>query len=162
MPPLLEILLLVQLAMLLLLAVASAARLPIAQRFWPHFLRPVALTSADSSKSAPRATTLATAQHTAPAAKKSSGPVQLVVIVRDGMPSDRVAGFAAGTLQVDTTTPADAGPTNKLLLELLSASLGLPANAIGLVKGHYQARKTVQVSGLTLEDIQAKIAGPRG
>lgn len=161
MPPLLEILLITQLALLLLLAIASAAGLPIAKRFWPHFLRPVALTSADTSKPAPRASTTSAAKLSQPAAKKPSGPVQLVVVVRDGMPADRVAGFAAGTLQVDTTTPADAGPTNKLLLELLSASLGLPTNAIGLVKGHYQARKTVQVTGLSLEDIQAKLSGPR-
>ena len=165
MPPLLEFILLLELVALVILGGLAAAGMPLAKRFWPLFLKDIALTSSDDKRatatSRPSAPTMLQQAKAASATKKPSAPVQLVVVVRDGMPADRIAGFAAGTLQVDTMSPADAGPTNKVLLELLAAGLGVPQNAVGLIKGHYQARKTIQISGLSLEEIQDRIGSPR-
>ena len=55
--------------------------------------------------------------------------------------------------------PPDRGKANDAALELLAESLGLAASNLRLVSGHGSRDKTVEISGLTLDEAERRLAG---
>ena len=62
-----------------------------------------------------------------------------------------------GQLKVYVTAPPVEGAANEALVALLAERLNLPKRAISIVRGATGRQKTVEISGLTLEEVRAKI-----
>ncbi len=63
-----------------------------------------------------------------------------------------------GSLKVRLTAPPVDGAANEALLALLARRLGLPKRQVSIVHGASGRQKTVEISGLSLEAIQQKLA----
>jgi len=62
-----------------------------------------------------------------------------------------------GMLKARITAPPVDGAANEALVALLAAQLDLPRRAITIVRGANSRQKTVEIAGITLEDMQQKI-----
>ena len=62
-----------------------------------------------------------------------------------------------GQLKVHVTAPPVEGAANEALVALLAERLDLPKRAISIVRGATGRQKTVEIIGLTLEEMRAKI-----
>ncbi|MFL5628409.1 MAG: DUF167 domain-containing protein [Ktedonobacteraceae bacterium] len=62
-----------------------------------------------------------------------------------------------GMLKARITAPPVDGAANEALVALLAAQLGLPRRAITIVRGASSRQKTVEIVGMTLEDMQQKL-----
>ncbi len=63
-----------------------------------------------------------------------------------------------GSLKARLTAPPVDGAANEALLALLAERLALPRRAISIVRGATGRQKTIEIAGLTLEDIARKLS----
>ena len=66
-----------------------------------------------------------------------------------------------GKLKVRLTSPPIDGAANEALVALLAEELGLPKRQITIVRGASGRQKTVEITGVTLEDIEQKLNGKK-
>lgn len=71
--------------------------------------------------------------------------------------SKNALAWEEGILKVRLTAPPVDGAANEALVAFLADQLGLPRRAITIVRGATARRKTVEIAGLTLEDLQHKL-----
>ena len=83
--------------------------------------------------------------------------VQLALKVVPGASRDRIVGVLGDALKVAVSKPPAGGAANKAVIQLLAARLGLPAAAITITRGHTNPRKEVLVTGLTVEELAARL-----
>jgi uncharacterized protein YggU (UPF0235/DUF167 family) len=62
-----------------------------------------------------------------------------------------------GGLKARLTAPPVDGAANEALQELLAKRLALPRRAISIVRGATSKQKVVEITGLTLPDIQQRL-----
>ena len=62
-----------------------------------------------------------------------------------------------GKLKVRLTSPPIDGAANEALVALLAEELGLPKRQITIVRGASGRQKTVEITGVTLEDMEHKL-----
>ena len=62
-----------------------------------------------------------------------------------------------GKLIVRLTSPPIDGAANEALVALLAEELGLPKRQITIVRGASGRQKTVEITGVTLEDVEQKL-----
>ena len=55
------------------------------------------------------------------------------------------------------TAPPVDGAANEALVELLAEQLGLPKRHISIIRGATGRQKTVEITGVTLEDVEQKL-----
>jgi len=90
--------------------------------------------------------------------KERSGPKKMAVIsikVVPGAKKNRVVGKYGDAIKVQVSAPPEGGKANQAVIEVLAEALGVRANQISIIRGHTQARKTVQVDGL--EQVAAEL-----
>jgi uncharacterized protein YggU (UPF0235/DUF167 family) len=56
------------------------------------------------------------------------------------------------------TAPPERGKANEATLELLADTLGLAATKLRLVSGHGSRDKTVEITGLTTDEAERRLA----
>ncbi len=71
--------------------------------------------------------------------------------------SKNALAWEEGILKVRLTAPPVDGAANEALVVFLADQLGLPRRAITIVRGATARQKTVEITGLTLEDLQHKL-----
>jgi uncharacterized protein len=94
---------------------------------------------------------------TTAAASPISLPVKLRVKVVPKASRDEIVGWLGDALKVSVTAPPVRGQANDALVTLLARALGLARARITVVAGGSAARKTVEIEGLSLEEIRARI-----
>jgi len=62
-----------------------------------------------------------------------------------------------GALKARLKAPPVDGAANKALIELLAECLAIPRRAITIVRGTTSRQKTVEIEGMTLEEVERKI-----
>ena len=62
-----------------------------------------------------------------------------------------------GQLKARLTAPPVDGAANEALIALLAERLDVPRRSISIVRGASSRQKTVEIAGLSLEDIQQKL-----
>ena len=62
-----------------------------------------------------------------------------------------------GKLKVRLTSPPIDGAANEALVALLAEQLALPKRQITIVRGASGRQKTVEITGVTLEDMEHKL-----
>ena len=76
--------------------------------------------------------------------------------------ADRVGPYVDGTLQVRVTRPPVDGEANRAVQRLVAAALGVPPSAMSLVVGTRSRVKRFRVMGLSLADLEARLAALGG
>lgn len=155
--------------------------------YWQHMLKPVAFTAADGAGAqqvASRGIALETASGVkeiravgagaAPSEGKiagealarggggsggggSSGTVTVTVVLTDNSPMDMITGYENGMISMTVTGSAQSGSTNQIVARTLADALGVAESKVVLIKGHYDPRKTLQISGVSANDLASKL-----
>jgi uncharacterized protein (TIGR00251 family) len=69
-----------------------------------------------------------------------------------------VVGRYGEAWKVRVAAPPERGKANDATLEVLAESLGLASSDLRLVSGHGSRDKTVEISGLTLDEAERRLA----
>lgn len=77
----------------------------------------------------------------------ASGDVLVAVHVQPGARRAGVVGLHGDALKVRVDAPPVDGRANKAVVELLAATLGVPAGAIEVVAGATSRRKRLRING---------------
>lgn len=83
--------------------------------------------------------------------------ILLPVQAQPGARRNEIAGIHDGRLKVAVTQVAEKGKANRELIKLLARSLRVPKSRVRLASGTTSSRKTVCISGMTLEDIRQRL-----
>ncbi len=67
-------------------------------------------------------------------------------------------GIHDGRLKVAVTPGPEKGKANKQLTRVIAAALGLKRSQVTLIRGQISSQKTFLVSGLSVAELQARIA----
>jgi len=86
--------------------------------------------------------------------------VDLEIIVQAHAPSDAVVGRDGDGLKVQVSGEAGESRSNKALIELVATAMGVKPYQVTLTKGHYQQRKTVQIQGVSADELQVRLTVP--
>ena len=83
----------------------------------------------------------------------------LAVLVTPHSPSDGVVGRDGDGIRLAVTGEAGDSKSNKSLIELVAVAIGVQPYQVTLTKGHYHPRKTVQIQGLSEDELRMKLSG---
>ena len=70
---------------------------------------------------------------------------------------DRIDGWDGAVLHVRVAAPPAEGRANESMVRLVAKALGVPPSRVTLVAGAQSRTKVIEVDGLTLEEIRARI-----
>jgi hypothetical protein len=87
------------------------------------------------------------------------GAVRMPVRVRPRASTSRIEGVREGALTVRLAAPPVNGAANDELVRLLAQVLGLRRAAIALVVGDTSRTKVVEVRGVSIEQVRARLEG---
>ena len=84
--------------------------------------------------------------------------VDVVVLVEPHAASDSVVGRDGDGIKIQVVGEAGESRSNKALVEMVANAVGVKPFQVTLTKGHYQTRKTVQIQGLSADDLQLRLS----
>lgn len=87
---------------------------------------------------------------------------RLPVKVVPGSSRDHIAGWLEASLKVRVCAPPERGKANTAVEKLVAHALDLPNGRVRIVSGMTSARKTLEIAGLSLDEIRTRIAGRTG
>lgn len=139
----------------------------ITRRFWRELISPtpaavpiVALASEEGETDEESTTEMFARSKSK--SKPSGEPVTvsstLSIKVIPGSSRNEVAGRLGDAIKVKVSVPPEGGEANKAVIDLLAEVFGIPAWRIKLIRGHYDSRKVLQISGLSADQVQEKLA----
>ncbi len=85
--------------------------------------------------------------------REKAGVLLLPVRVQPGATSDQIVGSYNGALKIRLTAPAQRNRANRHLLEFLASTLNVPAKNLSLSRGWASRNKTVEIRGLSREEL---------
>ena len=88
----------------------------------------------------------------------SAASTRLRVRVIPGSPRAGVVGRQGDAWKLRVTAPPERGRANEATLDLLAGALGVGRADLRLVAGHGARDKTVEVSGLSSDDAERRLA----
>lgn len=71
---------------------------------------------------------------------------------------DEIVGWQAGALRVRVTAPPVEGEANRAVAALLARALGVRPSAVSVVRGERGRDKLVRVEGLSVAEVEARLA----
>ena len=89
-----------------------------------------------------------------------SHSVRLALKVVPGSSRDCVAGWLEDVLKVRVRAPPERGKANAAVEKLVADALRIPPDAVRIVSGMTAARKTAEISGLSLAEIHERLTKP--
>lgn len=82
----------------------------------------------------------------------------LNVLVLPHAESELVLGHeGSDAIQVQVTSAAEEGASNKAIIQLVAGAIGVKPYQVTLTKGHYAARKVVQIAGVDQRQLARKL-----
>ncbi len=88
----------------------------------------------------------------------TEGAVRFEVHARPRAKQSRVSAVREGAVVVQLAAPPVDGAANAELVETLAAALGVARRQVSLVRGNASRTKLVEVRGLSLEQVAARLA----
>lgn len=70
---------------------------------------------------------------------------------------NKIAGIRDGIVRIQLTAPPVEGAANEALVSFLSSVLRMPKRDVEIISGHTAREKVVSVSGLSPEEIEARL-----
>ncbi|MGZ3742246.1 MAG: DUF167 domain-containing protein [Pseudobdellovibrionaceae bacterium] len=92
---------------------------------------------------------------------KTERGVKLTLFIQPKASKNEIIGPHNGALKIKITAPPVDGKANAALVEFLSDVLDIPKHQIEILKGETGRNKSVEVLGLSLEEIQQKLGLPQ-
>jgi uncharacterized protein len=89
-------------------------------------------------------------------ATKDGVRITVCVVPRAARPG--IAGVRDGDLLVRLNAPPVEGAANAELIEVMSEALDVPKRAVSIAIGEKSRRKTVHVSGMSVDEVRSKLA----
>ena len=86
--------------------------------------------------------------------------VTLSLRVQPRAARNAVVGWTGDTLNIRLTAPPVAGEANAACLEFLADLLDLPQSQLEILRGERSRDKVVQITGLSEEEVYARLKGP--
>lgn len=93
--------------------------------------------------------------------EQREGSVRLSVRVQPRASRDAIAGVHEGALKVALTAPPVEGEANAALVQLLAKVLGVAKRDVRLVAGEKSRRKTLEIIGVDVAQVRAKLGASR-
>jgi uncharacterized protein YggU (UPF0235/DUF167 family) len=81
----------------------------------------------------------------------------LNVVVLPHSEKEEVLGRTSDGIEVMVTGAPEDGASNKAVIQIVSKALGVKPYQVTLTKGHYQTRKSVAVTGMEQDQLDAKL-----
>lgn len=81
----------------------------------------------------------------------------LRVRVHPGAQLERLRGWHGGALRVDVTAAPERGRANDAVVRLLATALGVTRTDVNVRQGHTSRDKRIDVAGLELDELRARI-----
>lgn len=81
----------------------------------------------------------------------------LPIKVVPGSSRDTVAGYVGERLKIKVAAPPEAGKANAAVIRVLADALDLPPGALAIARGQTSPTKTVQVAGLSDNQLRKRI-----
>jgi uncharacterized protein (TIGR00251 family) len=81
----------------------------------------------------------------------------LNVKVVPGSSRDRVVGRYGDGIKVQVSAPPEGGKANQAVVEVIAAALKVRAQQVRIVRGHSQPRKVVEIGGMELDEVLARL-----
>ncbi|MBL8879169.1 MAG: DUF167 domain-containing protein [Phycisphaerales bacterium] len=91
-----------------------------------------------------------------------SGGVEFGVKVVPGASRDAIVGVLGDALKIAVSAPPEGGKANAAVTRALARALGVKDACVTIVAGTTQARKRVQVVGLTEAEFRQRVGDPNG
>jgi uncharacterized protein len=88
----------------------------------------------------------------------NAGTVRFSVQARPRAKASRVTGVRGGALVVHLAAPPVDGKANDALIEALADALDMPRRDVMLVRGDTARHKVIEVRGVTLAEVEARLA----
>ena len=88
------------------------------------------------------------------------GGLQLSIKVQPRASQNDVGGLVGNELRVRVTAPPVDDAANEAVVRLLAEVLDCPRGAVQIVRGRTSRHKVVLVTGLSLEHVAGRFAGP--
>src|SRR5712691_1776351 len=90
--------------------------------------------------------------------KRAAEPyVTISIRVQPRASRNAVVGWTGGTLNIRLTAPPVEGAANTACLSFLADLVDLPQSHIEILKGEHSRNKVVQITGLTREEVRARL-----
>lgn len=77
-----------------------------------------------------------------------------------GASADGIAGWLDGALKIRVSAPPEGGKANRAVRGVVAAALSLCIRDVQIVSGLRSARKTLLITGVDANVIEAKLGGP--
>lgn len=84
--------------------------------------------------------------------------MRIALKVVPGSTREGVAGWLGEALKVRVRAPAEGGRANAAVVRVVASALDLPLDAVRIQAGGTSPRKTLEIDGLTLDELHARIA----
>lgn len=88
---------------------------------------------------------------------KTDRGVKLTLFIQPKASKNEIIGPHNGALKVKIMAPPVDGKANAELVEFLSEILGIPKRQIEILKGETGRNKSVEITGLTAEEVSIKL-----
>ncbi len=85
--------------------------------------------------------------------------ITLHLKVVPGSSRDAISGVLGTRLKIKVAAAPEKGQANTAVIDLLAKTLGLPASAFTLTRGHTSPEKTLQIRGISLESARQALLG---
>ena len=95
---------------------------------------------------------------THPALSSTPSGVLIRLKVVPGASRTKVSGILGDRLKVAVAAAPEAGKANQAVIKLISQTLGISERQVSITHGHTNPQKTVQIHGMTLQEVEAKLA----
>lgn len=82
------------------------------------------------------------------------GGVRLAVQIQPNARKTEVVGLLDDALKIKLAAQPIEGKANEALVKWLAGALGVPRSAVTLTHGQTNKKKLLEVSGVTLEDVE--------
>lgn len=82
------------------------------------------------------------------------------VRVSPGAKRDEIAGWRGDVLRMRVRAPPEKGRANEAVCALIASTLGLPARAVSVERGHAARDKVLRVDGVSDVEIERRLAKP--
>lgn len=83
--------------------------------------------------------------------------IRVALKVVPGSTREGIAGWLGDALKVRVRAPAEAGRANEAVLRVVATALDLPLHAVRIASGSTSPKKTLEIDGLDLETLRARI-----
>lgn len=90
--------------------------------------------------------------------KRPVSPARIAIRATPRSSRDSIEPGPGGVFVVRVTAPPDEGKANAAVCRVIADALGVPKSAVSVVRGHTARQKTIEVAGLTAEEVAARLA----